>query len=421
MNESLKILHLHGNLAEKISLLLADGIINNKSIDSLYFEGLKEDQCIQNLALIFKKRESRIKNLFLNNCIHSKEGINFLADSLKYNQSMKILILEENNLKGKISDFCENLKTNKSLEILSLIENELSDEDVTHLSEAIKKNKNLKKLFIGMNDFSTDALQYFSLALRENNTIDTLSFNSNIGNLVAPHPFQGNVKFSPKLYLKFSRFQKRCGKIFSDILLFNSSALTSLDLSNNELGDDSAQPIFESLQVNRYLKNLKLDNNQITDSKIKLLSETLEKNKTLVFLSLRDNFISDLSANFLCDALFKNNTLLNLKLGLKINQNGELFNLLSVLQNDNSNFLFSKVKELANKSTISTENQSKLNFLLQSNHPWTPEIHLRISNNTFIQSVYYFILSLKPKKIKIPKYILFYIIRMIDRKSFFGK
>jgi hypothetical protein len=65
----------------------------------------------------------------------------------------------------------------------------------------------------------------------------------------------------------------------------------------------------------------------------------------------------------------------------------------------------------------------KFEYLLKCNQKWSPEIHSECSKS-FKQTIQTFLLCMKcnqnKTKLKIPKFVLFEIIKVIDQKSFFS-
>ena len=99
----------------------------------------------------------------------------------------------------------------------------------------------------------------------------------------------------------------------SEALRVNTS-LTSLDLSENSIGDEGASSLSEALRVNTSLTSLDLSDNSIGDEGASSLSEALRVNTSLTSLDLRDNFIGDEGASSLSEALRVNTTLTSLGL-----------------------------------------------------------------------------------------------------------
>ncbi|KAJ6255577.1 hypothetical protein M0813_11137 [Anaeramoeba flamelloides] len=96
--------------------------------------------------------------------------------------------------------------------------------------------------------------------------------------------------------------------------LKENQALTSLNLSYNQIGDEGTQALSEGVKENQALTNLNLSRNQIGAEGMKDLSETLKVNQTLICLDLRRNKIGSKGIKYLSHALKINQTLTQLDL-----------------------------------------------------------------------------------------------------------
>ena len=93
-----------------------------------------------------------------------------------------------------------------------------------------------------------------------------------------------------------------------------NTSLTSLDLSQNSIGDEGASYLFEALRVNTSLTSLNLGCNYIGDEGASSLSEALRVNTSLASLNLGYNSIGDEGASSLSEALRGNTSLTSLEL-----------------------------------------------------------------------------------------------------------
>ena len=73
---------------------------------------------------------------------------------------------------------------------------------------------------------------------------------------------------------------------------------------------------------------------------------------------------------------------------------------------------------------VSVRKDEKLNYLLNCNLEWKPDHHLHYSSKQFKKNVFAFVCCLKRIEEKLPfkfgKFVLFEMIKKIDRKSFFS-
>jgi Ran GTPase-activating protein (RanGAP) involved in mRNA processing and transport len=97
--------------------------------------------------------------------------------------------------------------------------------------------------------------------------------------------------------------------------LQKNTALKSLDLFHNSIGDNGAIEIAAMLQENTTLTSLNLFHNNIGDRGALVIATALKKNKTLTSLHLSGNGIGREGAIQIAAALKENKTLTNLHLG----------------------------------------------------------------------------------------------------------
>ena len=93
-----------------------------------------------------------------------------------------------------------------------------------------------------------------------------------------------------------------------------NTSLTSLDLSNNSIGDEGASSLSDALRVNTSLTSLNLPGNSIGDEGASSLSEALRVNTSLTSLDLSNNSIGVEGASSLSEALRVNTSLTSLNL-----------------------------------------------------------------------------------------------------------
>jgi len=91
--------------------------------------------------------------------------------------------------------------------------------------------------------------------------------------------------------------------------------LTTLNLTNNDIGDDGTRALAEALPRNQALQTLNLGRNEIGDDGARALAEALPRNQALQTLNLGRNEIGDDGARALAEALPRNQALQTLNLG----------------------------------------------------------------------------------------------------------
>ena len=103
--------------------------------------------------------------------------------------------------------------------------------------------------------------------------------------------------------------------------LFGCLQLVKLDMSGNNIDDDGAKMIADSLKINHSLKALYLSSNNIGDDGAKIISDALKVNHSVESLILGSNMIGDDGVKAIADALGINHSLE--KLDLRDNKIGD--------------------------------------------------------------------------------------------------
>ncbi|KAI8598054.1 hypothetical protein EDD21DRAFT_407131 [Dissophora ornata] len=119
-------------------------------------------------------------------------------------------------------------------------------------------------------------------------------------------------KLSIELTPRASDFQE--GALALSEALKTNTALTTLDLEKNSIGDEGTLALSEALKTNTTLTTLNLENNSIGNEGALALSEALKTNTALITLDLTNNSIGEEGALALSEAL-KTNTVNSLYLG----------------------------------------------------------------------------------------------------------
>ena len=96
--------------------------------------------------------------------------------------------------------------------------------------------------------------------------------------------------------------------------IFEVKALQRLDLSNNNLSDDGAVIIGDSLKNNNTLLELNISHNDITNKGTKNITEVIQINTILKNLNLSHNILSDDGATLISSCLKCSNSLLELNI-----------------------------------------------------------------------------------------------------------
>lgn len=174
--------------------------------------------------------------------------------------SLTCLNLAENFMGEEgVRPFAEQLATNTCLQVLDLSSNGLGCRGARQLSEALAVNTVLTELDLSHNFLPADAAGYLAEALLENQSLAALRLDGNS--------------------LQARGLEKL-------IELKGNRSLTSLQLSDNEIGPDGAEFLEELLQDNESLVQLDLSHNSLRGTSMAALAKGLQRNFTLTSLSV---------------------------------------------------------------------------------------------------------------------------------------
>ena len=261
---------------------------------------------------------------------------------------------------------CDSLKTNDTLKHLDICLNKVGDEGTRYLCETLKINSNLEEL----NLYQT-----------------------------------ANTHFG--------------SKILSDTLTSNTS-LKKLWFSG-DLGDSELEKFCESLKINKTLKSFHFWFLKVKRRGLLCLSELINYNTTLESLHFGCDQMENETIDLICENLEKNQNLKSINLPFEFKEYGtqKIINLLF----KNSSLLEIELDE-EYEDDFPIDSKNKINFLLDCNQQWNPLKHSSYFKE-FKVSVFSFLLCLQQLKkrlfFKLPRFVLYEILKRINRKSFFDQ
>mmetsp|Transcript_20925 Transcript_20925/g.45408 ORF Transcript_20925/g.45408 Transcript_20925/m.45408 type:complete len:548 (-) Transcript_20925:164-1807(-) len=253
------------------------------------------------------------------------ESVNALLTSLKKYTHLKTLELETNEI-GQVG--CNTISTlltstSSKLQKLDLRDSAIDNYKLASLTSSLAKNTVLQELDLG-NNFSVTATGWaplLSLLRSPSCNLKNISLNEN------------NIDYDMTVALVASLADNHtltklslCGNpsittpgfvAISTLLQIQGTHLEHLDLGENDLDDDVAVALSNSLANNCTLKTLILnDNPSITTTGFVALSAIFQNPDTqLTFLDLTENNINDDSAIAFATSLINNDKLNTLSLG----------------------------------------------------------------------------------------------------------
>ena len=321
-------------------------------------------------------------------------GLNFIIESIKLNNSLRKLNISDNYLGNDgIKQLSENL--NKNILILDISNNHFEPNACSYISHYLSKSKieklimsNNKIKFIGMkelfpglencmnikyinlrgNDLEEQSCKIISEFLKLNHSINRLNLSKNkidakgMNELVDGLILNDSIK---EINLQNNLLDDFCGKVTSRLLI-ESNSLEKLDLSNNkikeigcleiskglsfsnqlthfsissnDIGNLGASYLLKSLEENNGIKFLDLSSNSLDNDIIENIKCFLEKNKSIETLNICDGEINQIS--LLSEVIINHISLINLDLSLNQIQDEELILFSNIMNNSNFNKLF---------------------------------------------------------------------------------
>jgi Ran GTPase-activating protein (RanGAP) involved in mRNA processing and transport len=217
----------------------------------LKFKGINRN-LVESIADYLKKN-IKLKTLDLSYNEYTKH-IETITKALKYNSTLTELNLR--NSRFYTVDIAEVLKINTTLTILNLSYTDICGE---MLAETLKINTTLTTLDLSYNWICGEIL---AEVLKINTTLRTLYVNNNM--IDSP----GMTAIAEAL---------------------KNSKLTTIDISYNNVGHNTAKAIAETLKRNPTLTTLMLNNTRMHSSEIVTIAKALKINQTLTTLDISYN------------------------------------------------------------------------------------------------------------------------------------
>ena len=238
-NLSLKKLHIsNSKMNEEKGRAFAAALRENESIEALVFEKVQ-----------FDKESSRV-----------------ILESILSNKNIKELHFLDNKMDADaFQDFAKVLGNDTHLKKLILYKNAIPYEKLITLGGAIGQNRSLVYLELRGIHFNPDAYRAFAYGLRNNSTLEELHL----------------------LQIRRKNKEGRSTRILYQVVrpLESKPALKTLWLCGNEIKDDEAISILNTLKSNKQLQTLRLDHNHIASGTL----EDLIQNRGHLNLSLFGN------------------------------------------------------------------------------------------------------------------------------------
>jgi len=235
---------------------------------------------------------------------------------------------------------------------LNLGKNRLTEQDLKHLTSALPQCPTLTEVNLWGCELSDEQVTAISSVIT-NTHIKELNLGNNpkIKSTFLEHLESSKVT---TLNLSWNDLGDEGAKNVASLLSTNKS-ITSLDLSAVNFKDDEIAILISALLGNNNtLQYLNIQNNQISAKSFRLLSQLLKTNRSLTYLSLRALYLGNEGVDLLSDGLLSNKTLLTLDLQNNNIDNSGLARIIIALPSTNLEHLHLEWNKISNPEDILT-------------------------------------------------------------------
>ena len=206
-----------------------------------------------------------------------------------------------------------------ALNTLNLSGNRLDEKGMSKISQALKSNVTVKMLFLSCNIIGVNGAKTLAVALCHNCTLEHLFINNDEiiddGAVAICECFKiKNKRLSCIKSLNLASNGLTSRSIAAITTAIQEGAITRLDLSLNDLGENGVYEISKALLLNLTIKKLFLCTSNIGVRGALSLAVALRHNHTLEDLNLYNNKILDDRAIAFCESLKTNRTLKHLNI-----------------------------------------------------------------------------------------------------------
>ena len=245
-----------------------------------------------------------------NNHIHT-EGLVMLAEMVEAHPSITRLRAKNTLIRGEQVGkiLSKLLSSGHPITFLDLSFNELCDAVVPPIVQAVETNRTIKH--IGLHECGIS--EPLERRVREMVSLNTASRLKDLVSSICCTHNQLGGSYATEIVERDGISDANAGEILRAVE--QSTTIALVDLSDNELSDDSGVGIMDSLSKNRSVKTLKLANNKFSSATLLGLISLLHTNATLEDVDLSNNCMNDASQfPQLADVLAYNDTLYRLDL-----------------------------------------------------------------------------------------------------------
>ena len=251
------------------------------------------------------KNNTTVVSLNLGNCNFGDEGIIEIAASLKYNKTLERLALPNNGITstGATSLF-RALQFNTGLKEINLANNRIDDAGGRELRDVLQHNDTVAVVNLEQNEL-TDALMSEIDGLVTVNQVP-LGLKNILPALESDSKNVTSISFAQYDGLRY--FNDVAMRVLSNAL-YHNTAVISVDLSHNIIGDLAAPYVAKLLGHNRHIQEFKIGFNGLTDRGVSVICDSLLENDGLKTLDLSGNHIGDVAGDAVLAMLQKNHSI----------------------------------------------------------------------------------------------------------------
>lgn len=252
-------------------------------------------------------------SLTLSNCCKETSVFNALNESLRTNQSLKVLRLSGSSF---FAECClDDLRYNCTLKELDLRGNHLSEAAVKSLSTTLRKSSGLEILKLDNCDLEDSTMTQIMESLIDHKTLKELDLSNNAASSKALHTMaqliQGN-RVLRRLSMNALRVQENLDPAVLFQAIAKNTSLSHLDISGNHFTDEAVHGLTQALCVNSTLASLDVSDGNISEAGIQTFAQHLPSFKALKVLNLTENKITENAAMALVQGLEDNRMLQSL-------------------------------------------------------------------------------------------------------------
>ena len=307
---TLKKLSLTGNqnrnkeLAPALTSLLS----HNKSMESLLLRdnNLNDDGILKIAQSLCRHTKLKIINLRSNNI--TEKAAEALGSIISSNTGLEQLYLGNNTIQLGVIKLAKALKKLSSLKVLDLDNNNIPEEAADELSAAIRANSSLEKLWLFGNRLGSSTV-LIANALKQVTTLKELNLNGNQNRSEELAPALTSIishnNSMENLLLRDNNLNDD-GILKIAQSLCKHTKLKMINLQSNNITEKSAEALASIISSNTGLEELYLGNNTMQLGVI-TISTALKSISSLKVLNLDHNNIPEEAAAELSDTIKANN------------------------------------------------------------------------------------------------------------------